>query len=60
MTISNAAGAPPMDFILPTAYQIPVLYNGAALTLYGWRADNGLYGTLFPTSPPPTPSPTSS
>ena len=52
VTISNAAGAPPMDFILPTAYQIPVLYNGAALTLYGWRADNGLYGT-YPNSPPP-------
>jgi parallel beta-helix repeat protein len=52
VTISNAAGAPPMDFILPMAYQIPVLYNGAALTLYGWRADNGLYGT-YPNSPPP-------
>jgi hypothetical protein len=46
VTISNAAGAPPMDFILPTGYQIPVLYNGAVLTLYGWRADKGLYGTF--------------
>ena len=45
VTITSTVGAPPMDFILPTAYQIPVLYNGAVLTLYGWRADNGLYGT---------------
>jgi subtilase family serine protease len=40
-----------MDFILPTAYQIPVLNNGATIKLYGWRADNGLYG-IFPTTPP--------
>jgi parallel beta-helix repeat protein len=51
VTITSTVGAPAMDFILPTAYQIPVLNNGATIKLYGWRADNGLYGT-YPTAPP--------
>jgi parallel beta-helix repeat protein len=47
VTINNAIGAPPMDFIIPVGYQISVPYDGNTVTLFGWRADTGLYATGF-------------
>ena len=47
VTLHKTSGAPPMDFVLPTQYQIPVAYNGQTVTLYGWRVDSGLYATFL-------------
>jgi hypothetical protein len=56
VSIRNIAGASPMNFVFPTLYQIPVVYNGITVTLYGWRNDTGFYATGSPTACPTAPT----
>ncbi|MGH6835557.1 MAG: right-handed parallel beta-helix repeat-containing protein [Methylocella sp.] len=34
----------PMDFIIPSSVALTLALGGKTVTLYGWRADTGLYG----------------
>ena len=47
----------PMDFIFPLSDALTLTLGGQPVTLYGWRADTGLYGRFGPNTREPLASP---